>query len=101
LRYGHYPRRHPHLHLLVTEGGADEAGVFHKIPRIDDARLVDVFTREVLAYLVGRKLLSPQSAERLLSWRRLSTASEACPDIRLAAAGAGRPGPFVACRRRP
>jgi hypothetical protein len=30
---------HMHLHFLVTEGGTDEAGVFHKIPRIDDARL--------------------------------------------------------------
>ncbi len=27
---------HPHLHFLVTEGGVDEAGVFHKIPRLDD-----------------------------------------------------------------
>jgi hypothetical protein len=29
---------HPHLHFLVTEGGADEAGDFHKLPRIDDSR---------------------------------------------------------------
>jgi hypothetical protein len=28
-----------YLHFLVTEGGTDEAGVFHKIPRIDDLRL--------------------------------------------------------------
>jgi hypothetical protein len=47
----------------------DEAGVFHKIPRIDDARLAEVFTREVLAFLVGRELLSQGWAERLLSWR--------------------------------
>jgi hypothetical protein len=60
---------HPHLHFLVTEGGMDEAGIFHKIPRIDDARLVEVFTREVLSFLVGRELLSPEWAERILSWR--------------------------------
>jgi hypothetical protein len=54
---------------LVTEGGADEAGVFYKIPRIDDSRLADVFTREILAFLVGRKLLIPEWRERLLSWR--------------------------------
>ena len=60
---------HPHLHLLVTEGGMDEAGVFHKVPRIDDARLVEVFTREVLAFLVGRELLRPEWSERILSWR--------------------------------
>jgi len=34
---------HPHLHFLVTEGGVDEAGVFHKIPQIDDLRLAEIF----------------------------------------------------------
>jgi len=28
---------HPHLHFLVTEAGVDEAGLFHKIPRINDS----------------------------------------------------------------
>jgi len=45
------------------------AGVFHKIPHIDDMRLAEVFAREVLALLVGKELLSPEWAERLLSWR--------------------------------
>jgi hypothetical protein len=45
------------------------AGVFHKIPRIDDARLAEIFGREVLRLLVGKELLSPEWAERLLSWR--------------------------------
>jgi hypothetical protein len=44
------------------------AGVFHKIPRIDDARLAEIFAREVLNFLVGRELLSPDWAERILSW---------------------------------
>ncbi|MGB9005907.1 MAG: transposase, partial [Candidatus Aminicenantales bacterium] len=57
---------HPHLHFLVTEGGVDEAGVFHKIPHIDDTRLAALFAREVLAFLVGKELLSPEWAERLL-----------------------------------
>jgi hypothetical protein len=60
---------HPHLHFLVTEGGVDEAGVFHKIPRIDDSQLAEVFAREVLAMLVRKELLSPEWAERILSWR--------------------------------
>jgi len=60
---------HPHLHYLVTEGGVDEEGVFHKIPRIDDSRLAEVFAREVLAMLVRKELLSPEWAERILSWR--------------------------------
>jgi ribosomal protein S27E len=60
---------HPHLHFLVTEGGVDEAGVFHKLPRLDDSRLAEIFGREVLAFLVGKELLSPEWAERILSWR--------------------------------
>jgi hypothetical protein len=59
---------HPHLHFLVTEGGVDAAGVFHQISRIDDTRLAEIFAREVLSFLVGRELLSPEWAERLLSW---------------------------------
>jgi len=47
----------------------DEAGVFHKIPRIDDSRLAGIFAREVLAMLVRKELLSPEWAERILSWR--------------------------------
>jgi hypothetical protein len=59
---------HVHLHFLATEGGVDEAGVFHKIPRIDDSPLAEVFAREVLAMLVRKELLSPEWAERILSW---------------------------------
>jgi len=68
-RVGSRINLHPHLHFLVTEGGVDEAGVFHKIPRIDDSRLVELFAREVLGFLVHKELLSPEWADRLLSWR--------------------------------
>ena len=47
---------HPHLHFLATEGGIDEIGVFHMIPRLDDARLAELFAREVLGFLVGREI---------------------------------------------
>ena len=60
---------HPHLHFLVTEGGVDEAGVFHPISRIADERLTELFAREVLADLVRKELLSPEWAERILSRR--------------------------------
>jgi hypothetical protein len=67
--FGNRINYHPHLHFLVTEGGVDAAGVFHEIPRMDDSRLAEIFAREVLAFLVGRELLSPEWAERILSWR--------------------------------
>jgi len=59
---------HPHLHFLVTEGGVDEAGVFQRIGSFDDDRLAEIFAREVLRLLVGRELLSPEWADRILSW---------------------------------
>ena len=34
---------HPHLHLLLTEGGVDRAGIFDRLPRLDDARLAEIF----------------------------------------------------------
>ena len=52
----------------MTEGGVDAAGVFHQISRINDTRLTEIFAREVLSFLVGRELLSPEWMERLLSW---------------------------------
>ena len=58
---------HPHLHFLVTEGGMDKAGLFHKVPRIDDPRLAEIFAGEVLWFLVHKELLSPEWADRLLS----------------------------------
>ena len=47
----------------------DRAGVVHLIPRIDDARLEEIFAGEVLHFLVRKELLSPEWAERLLSRR--------------------------------
>ena len=47
----------------------DKAGVFHKISRIDDLRLAELFAREVLGFLVHKELLNSEWAERLLSWR--------------------------------
>jgi len=34
--FGNKINFHPRLHFLVTEGGVDKAGVFHKISRIDE-----------------------------------------------------------------
>jgi hypothetical protein len=52
----------------VTEGGVDEEGVFHLIPRLDDSQLAEIFAREVLAMLVRKELLNSEWAERILSW---------------------------------
>ena len=45
--------------VLMNRKRFMSAGVFHKIPRIDDSPLAEVFAREVLAMLVRKELLSP------------------------------------------
>jgi len=47
----------------------DGEGSFHLVPRIDDSRLEEIFAREILEFLVRKELLSPEWAERILSWR--------------------------------
>jgi hypothetical protein len=47
----------------------DRSGAFHRLPHLDDSRLAEIFAREVLRLLVGKGLLCPEWAERILSWR--------------------------------
>ena len=37
---------HPHLHFLVTEGGTDNEGRFHKVTSFNDSLLCRFFTRK-------------------------------------------------------
>ncbi len=64
---------HPHLHFLITEGGVDEAGLFHKVSRIDDSRLASLFAREVLTDLV-----------RIINHHKLTFAAERPPPPHIA-----------------
>ena len=41
----------------------DKAGVFHKVTRIDDSRLAELFAHEVLGYLVHKELVSCRPAQ--------------------------------------
>jgi hypothetical protein len=66
---GDTPPRYPSPPGRLRYSEDAEAGIFHKIPRIDDSRLAELFAREVLADLVRKELLSPEWTERILSWR--------------------------------
>jgi hypothetical protein len=46
----------------------DQAGVLHRLSHPGDSRLAEIFAREALRLLVGKGLLSPVWAERILSW---------------------------------
>ncbi|MCK4263662.1 MAG: transposase, partial [Candidatus Aminicenantes bacterium] len=60
---------HPHLHFLVTEGGADKEGRFHKVSSFNDSLLCRFFTREVFLLLLRKQLINQDLVQKILSWR--------------------------------
>ena len=67
--FGNHINFHPHLHMLVTEGGRTGDGSFQPVPIFNDALLTRIFAGEVLALLVARDLIGPELRDKILSWR--------------------------------
>jgi hypothetical protein len=67
--FGNRLNFHPHLHMLVTEGGRTRDGSFQPVPIFNDTALARIFAHEVLALLVSRDLIRPEIREKILSWR--------------------------------
>ena len=59
---------HPHLHLLVTDGGFRPDGTFVPLPLHDVATLTEAFRRAVLRWFVRRGLLEAETAAGMLAW---------------------------------
>jgi len=59
---------HPHLHLLVTDGGFRPDGTFVSWPAHDTARLTEAFRRAVLRLFVRLELFDEEQAARMLTW---------------------------------
>jgi ribosomal protein S27E len=60
---------HPHIHILVTEGGRAPDGVFHRIFPFHDGIICDLFTHEVFSLLVRKKLIGLPLVQKILRWR--------------------------------
>ena len=59
---------HPHLHLLVTDGGFRPDGTFVSWPVHDSARLTEAFRRAVLRRFVRLELFDEDQAAGMLTW---------------------------------
>ena len=59
---------HPHLHLLVTDGGFRPDGTFVSWPVHDTARLTEAFPRAVLRLFVRLGLFDEDQAAGMLTW---------------------------------
>jgi hypothetical protein len=60
---------HPHLHFLVSEGGSDREGRFHRVSRFNDDLLREIFTREVFSLLLHKQLINLTLIQKILRWR--------------------------------
>ena len=59
---------HPHLHLLVTDGGFRADGTFVSWPTHDTARLTEAFRRAVLRLFVRLARFDAEQAAGMLTW---------------------------------
>jgi len=60
---------HPHVHVLVTEGGTAPDGAFHHVRRFHDEALQEIFTHEVFSMLLRKKLIGLPLVQKILNWR--------------------------------
>jgi hypothetical protein len=67
--FGEYLDFHPHLHALVADGLFLRNGLFHVLPPLPIKPLEELFQARVLEWLVELKLLPPERAQILRSWK--------------------------------
>ena len=60
---------HPHLHLLVSDGGFSAEGTFHPLEEWDGETLMRLFRHALLERLVAKRAISKQLQAKLLAWR--------------------------------
>lgn len=61
---------HPHLHVLLTDGGWLPDGTFRHLLAFDTDAVEKLFRAEVLRLLVARGKISEAIVDNLLSWRQ-------------------------------
>jgi len=66
--HGSLANWHPHLHVLVTDGGFRADGTFVPLPLHDVTTLTEAFRRAVLRLFVCRELMDVETAQGMLAW---------------------------------
>ncbi len=69
--HGSLANWHPHLHMLVTDGGFRPDGAFVRLPLHDVATLTEAFRRAVLKMFVKREFFDGETAQGMLAWPHL------------------------------
>ncbi|MGB6361685.1 MAG: transposase [Thermoanaerobaculia bacterium] len=83
---------HPHVHILVTDGGFGPDRGFLRLPRFNSRHLERLFRAEVLRMLVDKGLIGEETVRNLLAWRHsgFSVHGAVRVEDRLGAARLGR-----------
>ena len=67
--FGSFANFHPHLHILVTDGGFAADGTFYVLPKVSLAGLEQLFRHRVLKMMLREGLIDRKRVRLLLSWR--------------------------------
>jgi len=67
--FGNFANFHPHLHILVTDGGFGPNGTFYVLPKVSLAGLEQLFRHRVLKMMLRTGLVTPKRVKLLLSWK--------------------------------
>jgi len=65
----HRQNFHPHVHVLVTDGGFLPDGTFRPLAGFDSQHIERLFCAEVLRVLLAKELVTETIVDNLLSWR--------------------------------
>jgi hypothetical protein len=60
---------HPHVHILVTDGGFRPDGSFYHLPGFNSRHLERLLRAEILRTLVDKGLIGEETVRNLLAWR--------------------------------
>ncbi|TNF75824.1 MAG: hypothetical protein EP299_05845 [Acidobacteria bacterium] len=60
---------HPHVHILVTDGGFRPDGSFYHLPGFNSRHLERLLRAEILRTLVDKGLIGEETVRNLLTWR--------------------------------
>ncbi|HVZ47768.1 MAG TPA: ADOP family duplicated permease, partial [Gemmatimonadaceae bacterium] len=67
--HGSHANWHPHIHMVVTDGGFRPDGTFVSWPAHDTAQLTEAFRRAVLRAFLRRGVLDAEAADAMLAVR--------------------------------
>ena len=79
--FGSTAHWHPHLHVLMSDGGYRRDGTYLPAPAHDGAVLVEAWRRAVLAWFVAEDWLSEEAAASMLAWPHSGFTAHVGPEI--------------------